>query len=155
MKQWRNDLNEERRVHFKRRSDDTAGDHHLFGFPERIAVPYRLIFDFQLLHLETMLSYFGRICISIFAFCTGYGMFKLGYQRIGEDRHPIVSGYKLVLSHLKKFYPRLWAVCIAFIPIGYAMGVYHFNAVTFVKSLLGLSSAYNGEWWYTGSYLRF
>lgn len=47
--------------------------HHLFGFPERISAPYVLVFDF-LFHIETLASYFGRICISVFAFCSGYGM---------------------------------------------------------------------------------
>ena len=32
--------------------------HHLFGFPDRINVPYMLLFD-SFFHIETILSYFG------------------------------------------------------------------------------------------------
>lgn len=121
--------------------------HHLFAFPERINVPYTMLFDFGFLHLETILSYGGRICISIFAFSSGYGLYKLGSDTVA-------GGYKLVLKQLKKFYTRLWIVCIIFIPLGYVLDIYTFNWVTLIKSVLGISSAYNGEWWYIASYLR-
>ena len=129
--------------------------HHLFGFPDRVNVPFVMLFDFSFLHVETILSYWGRICISMFAFCSGYGLCKLAFQNIYEKKNLIVSGYQMVISQLKKFYPRLWLVCFIFIPLGYLMGVYQFNAIIFLKSLIGISSFYNAEWWYTAYYLRF
>lgn len=42
--------------------------HHLFGFPDRIVSEYVIVSDLSFLHIGTILSYFGRICISIFAF---------------------------------------------------------------------------------------
>lgn len=50
--------------------------HHLFGFPERINSDYIIISEFSFLHIGTIISYFGRICIGIFAFNFGYGMYK-------------------------------------------------------------------------------
>lgn len=50
--------------------------HHLLGFPERISVQYYHVLDFSFFHFETMLGYFGRICIAIFAFNSGYGIMK-------------------------------------------------------------------------------
>lgn len=129
--------------------------HHLFGFPERVSVPYVMLFDFSFLHAETILSYWGRVCISMFAFCSGYGLCKLAFQNIYESKRLIVSGYRMVIFQLKKFYPRLWLVCLIFIPMGYLMGIYQFNAIIFLKSLIGLSNYYNAEWWYTSHYLRF
>lgn len=129
--------------------------HHLFGFPERIAAPYVIVSDFGFLHIGTMLSYFGRICISIFAFVSGYGMCKMGYQRLLGKPNVLLNGYKMVLTQLKKFYSRFWLVCLVFIPIGYLMKIYSFEPWILVKSLLGLSNAYNKEWWYAGTYIRF
>lgn len=120
--------------------------HHLFGFPERIQVPYALVLDFEFLHIETILSYWGRICISIFAFCSGYGLYKVGKEKL-------LDGYKIVIKRLQKFYSRYWMICLVFVPIGYALRVYKFNSLTLIKSLLGLSSSYNKEWWYVGTYL--
>ena len=123
--------------------------HHLFGFPERISVPYTMMFDFEILHIETIMSYFGRICISIFAFSSGYGLCKIGQNKRFVDR------YKLIFKQLEKFYLRLWGVCILFIPLGYALGVYRFNLITLVESFLGISVVYNAEWWYITTYLSF
>lgn len=129
--------------------------HHLFGFPERIAVPYCLILDFSFFKFETMLSYFGRICIAMFAFSSGYGMCKIAWQRISENPNPLLNGYQMSVRQLRGFYPRLWAVCGIFIPLGYFLGVYQFDGRILLKSILGISNFYNKEWWYTVSYLRF
>lgn len=129
--------------------------HHLFAFPERIAVPYTIVLDFPFLHIGTMLSYFGRICISIFAFVSGYGMCKMAYQRLLGKPHVLINGYQMVLNQLIKFFSRFWLVCLAFIPIGYIMKVYTFDFRVLVKSLFGQSSAYNKEWWYAGTYIQF
>ena len=120
--------------------------HHLFGFPERIGVPYRMVFDFEFCHLETLLSYVGRICISIFAFNSGYGLYKNGCIKILE-------GYKNVVARLRKFYMRFWIVCIFFIPLGYILKVYDFQWAQLFRAVLGVSSFYNKEWWYVLSYL--
>lgn len=122
--------------------------HHLFGFPERIHVSYTMLFDFSFFHLETILSYFGRICISIFAFTSGYGLYKLGSDSI-------VKGYGIVWKQLKKFYIRFWGVCIIFLPLGYVLKVYGFNVRKLVESVLGFSPVYNAEWWYLTTYLCF
>lgn len=122
--------------------------HHLFGFPERINVPFRMVFDFELFHAETVLSYFGRICISIFAFVSGYGLGKL-------ECNSLKDGYQIVIRRLKKFYIRLWMVCVVFIPIGYVLKVYELDGITLVKSILGISAIYNREWWYIATYLQF
>lgn len=128
--------------------------HHLFGFPERIAVPYNIVFDFSFFHFETMLSYFGKICISMFAFISGYGMCKMAYQKL-SNKNALLGGYKMSFKHLTKFYPRFWAVCLVFLPIGLFLKKYSFDIKTLILSVLGFSSVYNGEWWYTVNYLVF
>lgn len=129
--------------------------HHLFGFPERIAMPYKMLLDFSFLHIGTMLSYYGRICIAFFAFVSGYGMCKKGYQKLLGKPNVLLNGFKLSLHQLKKFYSRLWPICAVFIPLGYILGVYSFDFWILLKSLLGQSCAYNKEWWYADTYVCF
>ena len=114
--------------------------HHLFGFPERIAVPYFLPLGF----VETLLAYFGKICVAMFAFLSGYGMQK----KAGG------AGYRDIWKHLLKFYRRYWAVFLVFVPLGLCLKVYGFQWKTMLKGVLGLTTAYNAEWWYITSYLK-
>lgn len=127
--------------------------HHLFGFPERIGYDYVLVLD-SVAHIETLLSYFGRICIAMFAFCSGYGMQKnrLILTKPGDGN--LRGNYRKVFSRLLKFYWRYWVVYLVFVPLGMLLGVYRWDTLRFVKGILGLNSVYNAEWWYVGYYIR-
>lgn len=128
--------------------------HHLFGFPERVFSSYVMLFDNWYIHLETMISYFGRICVSIFAFCSGYGMTKRVLFDV-NSRSNIRNLYRSVVRQLKKFYVKYWIVFIIFIPIGFFRGRYNFQTGELIKNFLGISSTYNGEWWYVAHYVGF
>ena len=67
--------------------------HHLFGFPDRVSVPYVLTFD-AFFHIETLASYFGRICIAVFAFCSGYGMEKKSNYAGNVGFRGLLENYK-------------------------------------------------------------
>lgn len=126
--------------------------HHLFAFPERVDVPYILVFDFEFLHLETMLSYFGRICVSIFAFLSGYGLYK---KMAGRNGHfSLIEGYKSILGQLLRFLLRYWLVLAVFAVAGFLLQVYQFDWNALLEHVLGRSCAYNAEWWYVAFYLE-
>lgn len=126
--------------------------HHLFGFPERIAVPYVLVLD-RFFHIETFMSYFGRICIAVFAFVSGYGMRK----KIANSckKTGIIKNYQAVGLQLIKFFSRYWAVFFVFIPLGILLKVYPLEGIRFWKGIAGRGAGYNHEWWYVGHYERF
>ena len=128
--------------------------HHLFGFPERVSVPYVLAFD-GLLRIETLLSYFGRICISVFAFCSGFGMEKKANSTGNAGIRGFCENYKSAVKHLVKFFLRFWLVFIVFVPFGLVTNKYPIRFETIVKSFLGQSYSYNAEWWYIGYYIKF
>lgn len=126
--------------------------HHLFAFPERVDVPYVLVFDFDVLHIETMLSYFGRICVSIFAFLSGYGLYKkLSGQKY---QFSVLENYKNILKQLLRFLLRYWLVLAVFAAAGYLLQVYAFDWQILLNHILGRSCAYNAEWWYVAFYLE-
>ena len=126
--------------------------HHLFAFPERIYVPFTSVLNFNFLAVETMIAYFGRICVAVFAFSSGYGMRK-GIRDISQ--YHILSGYRSVVARLWNFAQRFWAVFIVFVGLGLVLGAYHWQPMQMLKGFLGQSYAHNAEWWYIGEYLRF
>lgn len=130
--------------------------HHLFGFPDRIVSEYVIVSDFSFLHIGTILSYFGRICISVFAFCSGYGIYKK-LSSIYENKFlaNIKNGYVVIFKQAIKFLVRYWMICALFIPLGYTLGVYSFDSISLLKCLIGVAFPYNAEWWYVNTYLTF
>lgn len=125
--------------------------HHLFAFPERISHSYFAPLDFAGLHLETILAYYGRICISIFAFLTGYGMIQ---KEQDKEYQSIRGGYGSAMRQLTKFLLRFWLVYVIWVPLGIVRGSYEWEARTFFRGLLGLNSKYNQEWWYVSEYIK-
>ncbi len=125
--------------------------HHLFGFPERVSVPYSLIF----LSAESVLSYFGRICIPMLAFLSGYGFTrKMDLQEISGGKDILIKGYCSIGKSLLSFFSRYWLVFFIFVSYGLITGVYQFDLRVFLKSLIGFSDYYNKEWWYTATYIE-
>ena len=125
---------------------------HLYAFPERLLhgnyyIPFIPFFD-----AEFYVGSFGDICVSMFVFLSGYGMF-LGYSR--SDKSPI----RYSLEKLKDFYLTYWLYFLIFIPIGliFFKDVTLWNSqevrystewLTFGKNFVGWSAEYNNEWWF-------
>ena len=128
--------------------------HHLWAFPDRIPggnLKYIFYFSYSSLGL------FGKICVSIFFFLGGYGIYL---QSTKKDF--------TILKNIKKLYVSYWKVFLIFIPIAllffnnqinycdssniYArFSNYSWNSV--LENFLGFSNSLNGEWWFFKSYL--
>jgi hypothetical protein len=131
--------------------------HHLWTFPERIAGgPLESLISFSNLPLTVHLGVFGKICVSMFFFLGGYGL----YKRYFGKRYNIAE-------RLKKLYFAYWKVFLIFVPIGFIffsnqnaycqdVGVYsafsEFSIKEFVLNFFGFVSTYNREWWFLLSY---
>ena len=57
-----------------------------------------------------------------------------------------------MLGQLGNFIKRYWIVFAVCISYGLITNVYTFDWSEFLKNLFGLSSTYNGEWWYVRQY---
>lgn len=126
--------------------------HHLFDFPDRIQIPYVSLLNFSLVGLEALIASFGRICVAIFAFNSGYGMRK----NVGDlaQYHPL-PGYKNMACRLWSFAQRFWAVLVVFVSYGLIAGIYKWEPIVLLNSFLGRTFRYNAEWWYVAEYVRF
>ena len=75
--------------------------HHLFGFPERIPAAAKLISvtGGGSLYVEDQLAIFGRLCVALFLFLSGYG---LGHKKEGFT-------YAKAVGRTLGFYLVFWA----------------------------------------------
>lgn len=132
--------------------------HHLWGFPKRI-LGGELTY-FITVFGQSSISYlgaFGKLCVSLFFFLGGYGMYKLAQQKRLD-----------ITLHIKKLYISYWKVFLIFIPIAFLFfsnqPIYceseeictrfsEFSFQSLFSNFLGFSDSYNSEWWFFRSYI--
>lgn len=130
--------------------------HHLFAFKDRLMegnayLPVLIKHD-----IEFFIGYFGRICVPIFLFLSGYGMFK-SFQNKG-------SIGKALIQKVFNFYKVYWSYLLIFVPIGLMFFKhvktfggeeyrYTYDYIIILKNIIGLSNSFNSEWWFVKVYL--
>lgn len=130
---------------------------HLYAFPERLLHGNYYIPFLPFFNAEFYIGQAGNICVSIFIFLSGYGMF-LGYSR--SNRSTI--GYSW--EKIKDFYLTYWFYFLIFIPIGLIFFKditlwdshevrYSTEWFTFGENFVGWSARYNQEWWFVRMYV--
>lgn len=100
---------------------------------------------------------FGKICVSLFFFLGGYGIYISSY---GEKFD--------IIGKIKHLYFSYWKVFLIFIPIAFmffcnqpsycedlsmCMRFALFRWRDFLKNFIGIDTTYNGEWWFLISYV--
>lgn len=119
--------------------------YHLFAFPARImAVSYNSLFEIGGQTIEFYISRAGGICVGMFTFLSGYGLYISYNKNIS---------YKGILKRIYNFYKKYWLVFFIFILGGFVLGKYKFNLTQFILNFIGLEDSYNGEWWYVRLYI--
>ncbi len=111
--------------------------HHLWGFPEKIP-------ELPLSHLEVQVGAACKICVSIFMFLSGYGL----YYTFGK------KGTIRVLHRVLNVYKRFWQVFLIFVPVGFLFLSKPFVWQEFFSNLFCLKFSYNHEWWFLGTYIE-
>ncbi len=126
--------------------------HHLYGFSDRLLEGNRYSPILDSLPVEFHVAKFGNICVSVFLFLSGYGLF-LGYCRSSKGSFHY-AGEKLI-----GFYKTYWLYFLIFAPIGliFFQDVtlwdsqqirYAADPATFLSNFFGWQSTYNQEWWF-------
>lgn len=125
---------------------------HLFAFRDRLLHGNYYIPLIPFIDIEFYIAKFGNVCVSMFLFLSGYGMF-LGYSRSGQ------CSLQYSLKKLKDFYLTYWTYFLIFVPIGLiffkATTLWYSNTTrystdwyVFLENFLGWSSQYDSEWWF-------
>lgn len=121
--------------------------HHLFRFPDRINENYILVGSVFNTSFEYILGDFGKLCVGIFLFISGYG---LSFSKN--------TSFKNSLKRIKNMYFKFWFVFMIFVPVGFLFfnhqERYIWDFKLFLLNLLGLKTTYCGEWWFLGLYIE-
>lgn len=111
---------------------------HTFAFPDRIKnIEFKSFLIINRLPIEYYIFKVGGICVGMFSFFSGYGI----YKKYGSE-----FSVKEIYIRLKRFFVNYWVVFIIFVGIGIVKGVYSFNLMTLLKGLIGNADLYNAEW---------
>lgn len=97
-------------------------------------------------------AWFCRICVAIFAFTSGYGIY-IQYEKQGIIDFKLM--YKNAFNRLLKFYKKYLLMFIVFISLEIytnCISVVNYTILDFVASGLGLSYVFNFTWWYVSEY---
>ncbi|CAN1209221.1 Acyltransferase 3 domain-containing protein [Tumidithrix helvetica PCC 7403] len=131
--------------------------HHLYAFKDRLLNGNSFIPLVPFFKVEDYIGTFGNVCVSMFLFLSGYGLF-LGYRRSQKT----ILRYSFV--KIKDFYLTYWLYFLVFVPIGIIFFKqvrlwgsnqlrYSAEPITFLKNFLGWESTYNGEWWFVRMFI--
>lgn len=133
--------------------------HHLFSTPEILGVSYISLLNINGLNIETPMAWFFKICVGIYAFVSGYGLFRALFAERNKNNvnsfwDCILTDYKVVLKKLLRFFLDFWLVFIIFMAIGFCFFKKEFVLSEFLLNFFGIKSTYNGAWWYIFFYMK-
>lgn len=111
--------------------------------------------------LYSIIGIIGKVCVSIFLFCSGYGLavqFDKAIKEFTDIKQKVKFSIKFIIKRLIKFYSAYWFVFVIFVPLG----IFVFDRslidaygetnifTAFIVDFLGLQgyNSYNITWWF-------
>lgn len=126
--------------------------HHLFCIPERLNGNWISIPMLLGINIEIKIAWYCKLCVAIFAFLSGYG-----FVHYAENKWNHTINLELTKSfwnsRLRKFFPKFWFIAAVFLTYGVFSNKISINPSSVISTALGLSTQFNGEWWYIKQYL--
>ncbi|MBO7338638.1 MAG: acyltransferase family protein [Lachnospiraceae bacterium] len=91
-------------------------------------------------------AWFGKICVGVFAFVSGYGMCKVLERK--KEGH-LMMCLRQILGLLLRY----WAVLLLFMGLFFELGKRTFDFQEFVLNFFCIETSYNGAFWYVQEYV--
>lgn len=103
--------------------------------------------------LAVRLAWFGKICVALFAFVSGYGMYYVLQREKKEGFfHGLRRDYRAALRQLLAVYRKYWLVFLLIPGLELVTGAIPFEPKEFFLNFFALSTTYQTTWWYMGQY---
>ena len=105
-------------------------------------------------------AWFGKICVGLFAFVSGYGMCKVLDNRRNTSRgrkgffREMGEDYLLCLKQIAGLLIRYWSILILGMAIFVALGKRSFTIGEFAGNFFCYRPTYNGAFWYVEQYAK-
>ena len=121
--------------------------HHLFVIPERLNYNYLSVVNLLGLDIQAVLANFSKICVCIFVFLSGIGLF---YSLSKENS--LFSMYKKVGIKALSFLFNFWIIAIILFPIGLVTEFFTFDISCIIRVVFADNSSVM-EWWFVRQYI--
>lgn len=136
--------------------------HHAFSTPEIYELEYFSVLRFGGINVERSVAWFCKITVGLYLFVSGYGMYYV------LKRHPVkdpaeesFAGYLLVcyrqvLARLIRLYAQYWYAMAVSMTLVFLFDpdAPTFYLKEFLLNMAGISSSYNGTWWFILQYVK-
>lgn len=140
--------------------------HHLFYNEPGGNALYKPMFYINTFPVETVLSFYLKLCVAVFLFLSGYGLYKrysINYENrnSGSFGNCVKSDFLMTVKRLLKLYSNYWIIYLLFVPWGVFFGrntieIYNGKPINFIIDFFGLSYLFydynkftvNGTWWF-------
>lgn len=116
-----------------------------------------LLYQYSTLFLDkgllTRIAYFGKTCVGIYTFISGYAFSQNLVNQNSKDAFSFKCRIIVLRRQLLAFMSKYWLVCLIFLPLGMLLHKISptFHEVVFTVLLGG--NTINGEWWYVTQYI--
>lgn len=103
-------------------------------------------------------AWFGKICVGIFAFVSGYGMCR-ALEKGRQERNAgffnaLGRSYLTCVRQILKILVRYWVILIFFMAFFFVLGRKKFDGSEFLLNFLCINPTYNGAFWYVEQYVK-
>ena len=116
--------------------------HHLFAFPEKTAYEFVSFVSMGGAPLSVYIGQFGRICMPMFLFLSGYGTY------LSSQKTEVTNSF--VLKRIWGLYKQVWTVFVVSLPFTLwlrpSISVHTIRDI--IYNFLGLNCTFNEEWWF-------
>lgn len=125
--------------------------HHMF----LQVTTYETVFPFLQPEVVLRIAWFCKICVGIYAFVSGYGLYY-GMKKLPRERffERLRAEYSYVLRRILRLYGKLWLVLLFY--LGYAAGIRREAIIQgeLWGNITAFNPSYNGAWWYVEQYAK-
>lgn len=122
--------------------------HHFFLDPAELALSYGNIEQVK------YTAWFGKICVGMFAFVSGYGVF-FGFSALKREQFftTLWENYRKTFMRMLRVFGKYWYVLVIFKGIDFIIRKETFYPAEFWKNFFAIKVTYNGTWWYMQQYV--
>lgn len=116
---------------------------------------YESLFPFINADVAQRIAWLCKLCVGIFAFVSGYGMYYAMNRKPAERFFGrLIEEYRYVLARILRLYGKLWLVILVFKGIDFLILGRQLIVEELWGNLTAFQPTYNGSWWYVEQYAK-